>query len=97
LLPRLKAGRLTAPVPAVAAAPADKDAQIAALQNQVAALQSQLLSHAAAPVAASPGAAVPVYAADSAALTQLSARLDRVEASQRALAHAVSAAAAAEA
>jgi len=95
LLPRLKAAQ-TAPAPAIAAAPADKDAEINALQSRIAALQGQLLK--AAPAAAVPGnAAVPVYAADPAALAQLSARLDRVEANQRALAHAASAAAAAEA
>jgi len=100
ILPRLKAGRLTAAAPAAAAAPADKDAEIAALQGQVANLQNQLLTRQAAPPAAAlPGAAVtgPILAADSAALTQLSARLDRVEANQRALAHAASAAAAADA
>jgi hypothetical protein len=101
VLPRLKAGHLTAAAPAVAAAPADKDAEIAALQGQVANLQNQLLIHQAAPAAAAlPGGAAvtgPMLAADSAALTQLSARLDRVEANQRALAHAASAAAAADA
>jgi hypothetical protein len=95
LLPRLKSGHIAAPAPAVATAPVDKDAEINALRGQVAALQGQLLNHSAAP-AATPGVA-PVYAADSAALAQLSARLDRVEANQRALAHAASAAAAAEA
>ena len=78
------------------AAPADKDAQIAALQSQLVALQGQLLNRQAAPPATTPGGA-PVYAADPAALTQLAARLDRLEANQRALAHAASAAAAAEA
>lgn len=97
LLPRLKAGHAPAPASAVAAAPADKDAEINALQNQVAALRGQLLTRPAAPAAAVPGAAAPVYAAESAALAQLSARLDRVEANQRALAHAAAAAAAAEA
>ncbi len=82
---------------AVAAAftPSDKDAQIAALQSQILTLQSQLLNHPAAPATAA--GTVPAYAADSAAVAQLSARLDRIEANQRALAHAASAAAAAEA
>lgn len=85
-----------APTPAATAAPVDKDAQIAALQTQIASLQGQLLNRQAAPATATAGPA-PVYAAESAALAQLSARLDRVEANQRALAHAASAAAAAEA
>ncbi len=81
---------------ASAFAPSDKDAQIAALQTQIATLQGQLQNHQAAPVTAIPGGA-PVYAAESAALAQMSTRLDRIEANQRALAHAASAAAAAEA
>lgn len=96
LLPKLKAGH-GVPVAPVAAQPVDKDAQIAALQGQIAVLQGQL-GHPAV-TAAAPGAPpVPAlsYAADSAALTQLSARLDRIEASQRALAHAAAAAAAAD-
>ncbi len=100
LLQHLKAGHAAAPAPAVAAAPADKDAQIAALQSQLAALQGQLANRQpGAPVApgAAPVASAPVLAADSAAITQLSARLDRVEANQRALVHAASAAAAAAA
>jgi len=104
LMPRIKAGHLTAaaPVATVAtSAPADKDAEINALQGQIANLQNQLLTHQSAPAtAALPGGAAvtgPILAADSAALTQLSARLDRVEANQRALVHAASAAAAADA
>ena len=92
---RMKADHPAPPPAAVAAAP-DKDAQIAALQTQIVTLQGQLLNRQAAPTAATPGAA-PAYAADSAALTQMSARLDRIEANQRALAHAAAAAAAAEA
>ncbi len=98
LMPKIKAGHLTAAAPAAAvAAPADKDAQIAALQGQIATLQNQLLTHQAAPAATALPGTAPILAADSAALTQLSARLDRVEANQRALAHAASAAAAADA
>ena len=81
---------------AATAAPTDKDAQIAALQSQLVTLQGQLLNRQATPANATTGAA-PAYAAESAALAQMSARLDRVEANQRALAHAASAAAAAEA
>ncbi len=94
-----QAGHAAAPAAAVASAPTapgDKDAQISALQGQIVALQGQLLNRQAAPTATTPGGA-PVYAADSAALAQMSARLDRIEANQRALAHAASAAAAAEA
>ncbi len=77
--------------PAAAAAPAvDKDAEIAALRNQIALLQSQ----GTAPV---PAQAAPAYAADPAALAALSARLDRVEANQRAFARAAMVANAAEA
>ena len=74
-----------APV-AVAAAPAvsDKDAEIARLRNEILALQTQ--SGQGAPVSG------PVYSADPAALAQLSARLDRIEASQRVLARAAAAA-----
>ena len=73
--------------PAALAAPVDKDAEIAALRNQIALLQTQ-----------SPGTApTPAYTADPAALAALSARLDRVEANQRAFAHAAMVANAAEA
>ena len=73
----------------VASAPAvlDKDAEITALRNQIALLQSQ----------ATPAPSTPSYAADPAALAQLSARLDRVEANQRAFARAAMVASAAEA
>jgi hypothetical protein len=72
---------------AAVSAPAatDKDAQIAQLQSQLLALQSQV--H---PVEATP--AQPLYAPDPTALAQLSARLDRVEAAQRELVKATSAA-----
>jgi len=74
------------PVPAVSAQPAtDKDAQIAQLQNQIIALQSQLHPAETAP-------AQPLYSADPSALAQLSARLDRVEAAQRELVKATAAA-----
>ena len=74
------------PVAAVSApAVTDKDAQIAQLQGQLLALQGQL-----PPVQAAP--AQPLYAPDPTALSQLSARLDRVEAAQRELVKATSAA-----
>ncbi|MGZ6042950.1 MAG: hypothetical protein ACXWKW_12225, partial [Asticcacaulis sp.] len=84
---------VTTPATATASAPADKDAQIAALQSQILTLQGQLLNRGATP-ATTPGTAV--YAPDPAALAQLSARLDRIEAQQRALSHAAAAAEAAE-
>lgn len=87
----------TATPPAAVAMPAisDKDAQIAQLQSQILRLQGQ----AAVPnpaVAAIPGAVAapvptPVYA-DPALIAQLSARIDRLEANQRALARAAAAA-----
>lgn len=74
-----------ASAPAVASDP-QKDAQIAALQSQIAALQGQLHpGEATAP-------AQPLYSADPTALSQLSARLDRVEANQQALAKAAASA-----
>ena len=84
----------TAQAPVTAAQPAvatvsDKDAEIARLRNQILTLQAQ----AGQPVM--PGA--PVYSADPAALAQLSARVDRIEANQRALARAAAAANAATA
>jgi hypothetical protein len=81
-----KPAAAVAPIVA-ASAPAvtDKDAQIAQLQGQLLALQSQ-----AHPVEATP--AQPLYAPDPTALAQLSARLDRVEAAQRELVKATSAA-----
>lgn len=72
--------------PALAASDPQKDAQIAALQSQIAALQGQLHpAEAQAP-------AQPLYAPDPTALSQLSARLDRVEANQQALAKAAASA-----
>jgi hypothetical protein len=81
-----KPAAAVAPI-AAASAPAvtDKDAQIAQLQGQLLALQSQ-----AHPVEAPP--AQPLYAPDPTALGQLSARLDRVEAAQREVVKATSAA-----
>ncbi|HTM79791.1 COG4223 family protein [Asticcacaulis sp.] len=77
------------PVAAVSApAVTDKDAQIAQLQGQLLALQSQV--HPAEGAAVVP--AQPYYAPDPTALAQLSARLDRVEAAQRDLVKATSAA-----
>ncbi len=76
----------------------DKDAQIAQLQSQIQRLQGQLAVPGQTPAtvpgaapAALPGAVtptVPVYSADAAAIAQLSARLDRLETNQRALARA---------
>jgi len=77
------------PLPAPAAT--DKDAEIAQLQQQIVALRGQLQT----PSQPVPGA--PVYQPDSLALAQLSARMDRIEANQRALAHAVAVANAAAA
>lgn len=82
---------------AVAAAPAapvsDKDAEIARLRDQLVALQSQATAPAAGTTAAPP----PVYTPDPTAIAQMSARLDRIEANQRALARAAAAANAANA
>ena len=74
------------PSPAVAA---DKDAEIARLRNQLLALENPGAAPATTPT--------PVYSPDPNALAQLSARLDRIEANQHALAHAAAAANAAEA
>ncbi len=95
------AWRLTHPSPAAtvtATAPVtDKDAQIAQLQSQIQRLQGQLSVPGQTPVVipgAAPGTAPgtvtpgPVYSADAAAIAQLSARLDRLETNQRALARA---------
>ncbi|CAL4866440.1 hypothetical protein MMA231_00681 [Asticcacaulis sp. MM231] len=68
-----------ASAPAVAASDPQKDAQIAALQGQL---------HPAEATAP----AQPLYTADPTALSQLSARLDRVEANQQALAKAAASA-----
>ncbi len=73
-------------------APLDKDAQIAQLQAQIASLQS----HSASPGETTAAAVAPTYA-DPTAVSQLSARLDRVEANQRALVRAASSAYAARA
>ena len=64
----------------------DKDAEIAHLRGQLLAIQAQ-----SAPPAGTVATA-PVYSADPSAIAQLSARLDRIEANQRALAHAAAAA-----
>ena len=77
----------TQPIAAVtpqAVATVDKDAEIASLRNQILALQAQ--------AGQGTTTTAPAFAADPAALAQLSARLDRVEANQRALARAASAA-----
>ena len=78
-----------APSAALGAPPqnSDKDAEIAALRSQIAVLQGQSATTAAPPA----------YAADPAALAALSARLDRVEANQRAFARAAMVANAAQA
>jgi hypothetical protein len=76
-----------APIAAVSAV-TDKDAQIAQLQAQLLALQTQHPAEGA--VTAAP--TQPVYSADPGALAQLSARVDRVEAVQRELVKATAAA-----
>ena len=76
----------------------DKDAQIAQLQSQLLRLQGQVAASNPVP-ATIPGSVAPpapVYA-DAAMIAQLSARIDRLEASQRALARAAAAANAAAA
>ncbi|MBW8735360.1 MAG: hypothetical protein JF571_13865 [Asticcacaulis sp.] len=89
----------SAPALVAAVAPAnDKDAQIAQLQSQIARLQGQTTVPGQVPgqlPAQVPGAlpttvapAAAAYSADAAALAQLSARLDRLETNQRALARA---------
>ncbi|MGA9658079.1 MAG: mitofilin family membrane protein [Asticcacaulis sp.] len=70
-----------------ASAQTDKDAQIAQLQSQIAALQTQ----------ARPSEPAPYYSADPGAIARLSARLDQVEANQRLLARATQSAYAARA
>lgn len=70
----------------------EKDAEIASLRNQLLTLQSQ-----AAPVAGTSTTPAPTYNPDPVAIAQLSSRLDRIEANQRALAHAAAAANAAAA
>ena len=82
------------PAAVTAVAPvSDKDAQIAQLQNQILRLQGQMLpgqtpAQIPGQIPAAVAPAVPVYSADAAALAQLSARLDRLETNQRALARA---------
>ncbi len=87
------------PVTVTATAPAvDKDAQIAQLQAQIQRLQGQpaAVPGAVPGVVAAPAQALaPVYSADAAAIAQMSARLDRLETNQRALARAAAAASAA--
>jgi hypothetical protein len=102
---KLSHGRPQIPAssPAVAAASADKDAQIAQLRLQIAALQGQAAGGGASSSAATPDA--PTQGATSTAnptatgayyggtsVASLSARMDRLEASQKALARAASAA-----
>jgi hypothetical protein len=94
---KLNQTKTAAQAPVVAAAPG-KDAQIAQLQSQIIALQSRLVTPAVTPETTAPvvPAPVPTYT-DPALLTQLSQRLDRLEANQRALARAAAAANAAAA
>ncbi len=82
----------------IVAATSSKDAQIAQLQSQIIALQDRLATPAAPAETPAPAlpAPVPTYT-DPALLTQLSQRLDRLEANQRALARAAAAANAAAA
>jgi hypothetical protein len=90
--------------PAAAAPASDKDMQIAQLESQIAMLRGQ----AANPAYVQPGVApgqiapnatqapiAPVYPAEAAVIAQLSARVDRLESNQRALARAAAAAQAA--
>lgn len=96
-----------APKPAtdkpVATAPAsDKDMQIAQLESQIAMLRGQGVNPALTPQAVAPGQigavpapVAPVYPSEAALIAQLSARIDRLESNQRALAHAAAAAQAA--
>ncbi len=94
---KLNQTKTVAQAPVVAAA-SSKDAQIAQLQSQIIALQSRLNTPAATPETAVPLATTPVPTyADPVLLTQLSQRLDRLEANQRALARAAAAANAAAA
>ncbi len=88
--------------PAAAAPLSDKDMQIAQLQSQIAQLRGQAVNPAyvqpgLAP--AQPGAVQapvqPVYPSEAALIAQLSARLDRLESNQRAVARAAASAQAA--
>jgi len=81
----LKPTSVSKPV-AVAASPVDKDTEIAQLQSQILSLQSQVAHPNVAGASAAPTPTV--YAADPAAVAQLSARMDRLEANQRALGRA---------
>ena len=72
----------------------EKDAEIAHLRGQLLTLQGQATTPAATGM---PTTQAPIYSPDPAAIAQLSARLDRIEANQRALAHAAAAANAAAA
>ncbi len=90
----------TADKPAAAAPVSDKDMQIARLQSQIAIMQGQAVNPALVPQAVAPGQVVqapvaPVYSAEAALIAQLSARVDRLESNQRALARAAAAAQAA--
>lgn len=82
----------------VVAATSSKDAQIAQLQSEIIALQGRLAMPAAPAETPAPVVAAPVQTyTDPTLLTQLSQRLDRLEANQRALARAAAAANAAAA
>lgn len=91
---------VTTPPPAAASSSNDKDAEIARLKMQLAALQNQTTSAASAtpqgaPVAtppAVPAQTAPSSPAESSNLAQLTARMDRLEANQKELAHAAGAA-----
>lgn len=84
--------RTPAPQTVASAPVVDKDAQIAQLQNQILRLQGQVAVPGQAPAqgaaATAPIPTAPIYSADAAAIAQLSARLDRLETNQRALARA---------
>jgi hypothetical protein len=98
------ATKSTADKPVAAAPVSDKDMQIAQLESQIATLRAQTANPALVPQAVAPGqvvagtvpaAVTPVYPSEAALINQLSARIDRLESSQRALAHAAAAAQAA--
>jgi hypothetical protein len=90
--------------PAATAPVSDKDMQIARLQSQIAALQGQPVNPALVQPGLAPGQVpqgiaqapvAPVYPSEAAIIAQLSARLDRLESNQRAVARAAAAAQAA--